>query len=166
MLRRAICLKIHVDETSDLANATLRDRQTESSSSSNSPLFLGGQGGCLGLDPYTDWLPILIRIRDLARHPDKSILEYARIFAEKTMAVKTLPVGFFEHWLEDGRALILLDGLDEVAEEGKRYDVVRRIENFLGQFDRNRAIITSRPAGYRRDFFRNRRISSLSNAAV
>ncbi|WP_287240873.1 MULTISPECIES: NACHT domain-containing NTPase [unclassified Okeania] len=108
----------------------------------------------LGLDPNTDWLPILIRIRDLARHPDKSILEYARIFAEKTMAVKTLPTGFFEHWLEDGRALILLDGLDEVAEEGKRYDVVRRIENFLGQFDRNRAIITSRPAGYRRDFFR------------
>ncbi|MGD1806534.1 HEAT repeat domain-containing protein [Dapis sp. BLCC M126] len=108
----------------------------------------------LGLDTETDWLPILIRMRDLARHPDKSILEYARIFAEKTMAVKTLPTGFFEHWLEDGRALILLDGLDEVAEEGKRYDVVRRIENFLGQFDRNRAIITSRPAGYRRDFFR------------
>ncbi|NES65362.1 MAG: signal transduction protein [Okeania sp. SIO2D1] len=121
---------------------------------SSSPLSKGGQGGLLGLDPNTDWLPILIRIRDLARHPDKSILEYARIFAEKTMAVKTLPTGFFEHWLEDGRALILLDGLDEVAEEGKRYDVVRRIENFLGQFDRNRAIITSRPAGYRRDFFR------------
>ncbi len=108
----------------------------------------------LGLDSNTDWLPILIRMRDLARYPDKSILEYARVFAEKTMTVKTLPVGFFEHWLEDGRALILLDGLDEVAEEGKRYDVVRRIENFLGQFDRNRAIITSRPAGYRRDFFR------------
>ncbi|NET44816.1 MAG: signal transduction protein [Okeania sp. SIO2B3] len=133
------------------------DRSNESSS----PLSKGGQGGSktqcatiLGLDPNTDWLPILIRIRDLARHPDKSILEYARIFAEKTMAVKTLPIGFFEHWLEDGRALILLDGLDEVAEEGKRYDVVRRIENFLGQFDRNRAIITSRPAGYRRDFFR------------
>jgi len=107
----------------------------------------------LGLDTETDWLPILIRMRDLARHPDKSILEYVRIFAEKTMAVKTLPTGFFEHWLEDGRALILLDGLDEVAEEGKRYDVVRRTENFLGQFDRNRAIITSRPAGYRRDFF-------------
>ena len=119
-----------------------------------SPLSKGGQGGLLGLDPNTDWLPILIRIRDLARHPDKSILEYARIFAEKTMVVKTLPTGFFEHWLDDGRALILLDGLDEVAEEGKRYDVVRRIENFLGQFDRNRAIITSRPAGYRRDFFR------------
>ncbi|MGK7923234.1 MAG: HEAT repeat domain-containing protein [Trichodesmium sp.] len=138
-----------VDEISDTADATLRDRQTQSSS----PLSKGGQGGYLGLDTETDWLPILIKMRDLARHPDKSILEYIRIFAEKTMAVKTLPTGFFEHWLEDGRALILLDGLDEVAEEGKRYDVVRRIENFLGQFDRNRAIITSRPAGYRRDFF-------------
>ena len=63
---------------------------------SSSPLCKGGQGGLLGLDPNTDWLPILIRIRDLARHPDKSILEYARIFAEKTMAVKTLPTGFKE----------------------------------------------------------------------
>ncbi|OLT61916.1 sister chromatid cohesion protein PDS5 [Moorena bouillonii] len=108
----------------------------------------------LGLDGDTDWLPILIRMRDFARHLDKSLIDYARIFAENTMAVKPLPVGFFEHWLSDGRALILLDGLDEVAEEAKRHDVVKRIENFLGQFDRNRAIITSRPAGYRRDFFR------------
>ncbi|NEQ41302.1 MAG: hypothetical protein F6K40_35925, partial [Okeania sp. SIO3I5] len=159
-----------VDETSDTVDATLRERQTESSSPlgkesippiplrkggySVSPLSKGGKGGYLGLDPETDWLPILIRMRDLARHPDKSILEYARIFAEKTMAVKTLPTEFFEHWLEDGRALILLDGLDEVAESSKRYDVVKRINNFLGQFDRNRAIITSRPAGYKRDFFR------------
>ncbi|MGK7874398.1 MAG: NACHT domain-containing NTPase [Xenococcaceae cyanobacterium] len=108
----------------------------------------------LELAADTDWLPILIRIRDLARQPDISILEYAREFAEKTMSVKGLPAGFFDYWLEDGRALILLDGLDEVAEEAKRYQVVRRIENFLGQFDQNRAIITSRPAGYRRDFFR------------
>ncbi len=108
----------------------------------------------LGLATDTDWLPILIKIRDLARQPDISILDYARQFAEKTMSVKKLPEGFFEYWLEDGRALILLDGLDEVAEEAKRYDVVRRIENFLGQFDQNRAIVTSRPAGYKRDFFR------------
>ncbi|NEO78369.1 HEAT repeat domain-containing protein [Moorena sp. SIO4G3] len=108
----------------------------------------------LGLDGDTDWLPILIRMRDFAINLDKSLIDYARVFAENTMSVKSLPVGFFEHWLSDGRALILLDGLDEVAEDAKRNDVVRRIENFLGQFDRNRAIITSRPAGYRRDFFR------------
>ena len=35
----------------------------------------------------------------MARYSDKSILEYVRIFTEKTMQVKTLPVGFFEHWI-------------------------------------------------------------------
>ncbi|NEQ60731.1 MAG: NACHT domain-containing protein [Moorea sp. SIO4A1] len=108
----------------------------------------------LGLDRDTDWLPILIRMRDFGINLDKNLIDYARGFAENSMSVQRLPVGFFEHWLSDGRALILLDGLDEVAEEAKRNNVVRRIENFLGQFDRNRAIITSRPAGYRRDFFR------------
>jgi predicted NACHT family NTPase len=105
----------------------------------------------LGLE--IDCLPILIRIRDWARQPDLSLPEYARQFAEKTMSVKPLPVGFFEYWL-DGRALILLDGLDEVAEASKRHHVVQCIENFLGQYRQNRAVITSRPAGYRRDFFR------------
>ncbi|NEQ81629.1 MAG: tetratricopeptide repeat protein, partial [Moorea sp. SIO2I5] len=113
-----------------------------------------GNPDILGLNADTDWLPILIRMRDFAINLDKSLIDYARMFAENTMSVKPLPVGFFEHWLSDGRALILLDGLDEVAEDAKRYDVVRRINNFLGQFNKNRAIITSRPAGYRRYFFR------------
>nr|WP_293159209.1 NACHT domain-containing protein [Okeania sp. SIO2C9] len=111
------------------------------------------QSQVLGLDRDRDWLPILIRIRDFVRDLDKTIPEHIRLFAETNMALQDLPTGFFEHWLEDGRALILLDGLDEVAEEGKRYDVVRRIETFLGKFDKNPAIITSRPVGYRRDFF-------------
>jgi len=108
----------------------------------------------LGLAPDTEFLPILIRLRDLSRHRDISILEYINQFARNHLSVKKLPPGFFEYWLEDGRALILLDGLDEVAETAKRYEVVQRIEMFLKQFQQNRAIITSRPAGYRRDFFR------------
>ncbi|MBP0036553.1 MAG: HEAT repeat domain-containing protein [Roseofilum sp. SID1] len=109
----------------------------------------------LELSTEKDWLPILIPIRDLvARQPQVSILEYVRQFAEESLSVHPLPTGFFEHWLLDGRALILLDGLDEVTEESKRYEVVRKIEAFLGQFKHNIAIITSRPAGYKRDFFR------------
>jgi hypothetical protein len=108
----------------------------------------------LGLAPDTDFLPILIRLRDLSRHRDISILEYINQFARNHLSVKKLPPGFFEYWLEDGRALILLDGLDEIAETAKRYEVVQRIEMFLKQFQQNRAIITSRPAGYRRDFLR------------
>ena len=107
----------------------------------------------LGWDSGIDCLPILIRIRDFARLSDINLLDYARQFAEKTMSVKPLPEGFFEYWLADGRAMILLDGLDEVVEESKRYAVVQQIENFLGQYHQNLAIITSRPAGYKRDFF-------------
>jgi len=107
----------------------------------------------LGLPSGIDCLPILIRIRDFATLSDINLLDYARQFAEKTMSVKPLPEGFFEYWLADGRAMILLDGLDEVVEESKRYAVVQQIENFLGQYHQNLAIITSRPAGYKRDFF-------------
>ncbi|MEG4235400.1 NACHT domain-containing protein [Microcoleus sp. Pol11C3] len=108
----------------------------------------------LGWDSGIDCLPILIKIRDFARLSDINLLDYARQFAEKTMSVKRLPEGFFEYWLADGRAMILLDGLDEVVEESKRYAVVQQIENFLGQYHQNLAIITSRPAGYKRDFFK------------
>ena len=107
----------------------------------------------IGLPSGIDCLPILIKIRDFARLSDINLLDYARQFAEKNMSVKPLPEGFFEYWLADGRAMILLDGLDEVVEESKRYEVVQHIESFLGQYHQNLAIITSRPAGYKRDFF-------------
>jgi HEAT repeat protein/GTPase SAR1 family protein len=125
----------------------------------------------LGWDAERDCLPILIKIRDFARLSDISLLDYARQFAEKTMSVKRLPEGFFEYWLADGRAMILLDGLDEVVEESKRYAVVQQIENFLGQYHQNLAIITSRPAGYKRDFFNSSefehyQLQLLDNAKV
>jgi hypothetical protein len=107
----------------------------------------------IGLPSGIDCLPILIKIRDFAMLSDINLLDFARQFAEKNMCVKPLPEGFFEYWLADGRAMILLDGLDEVVEESKRYEVVQHIENFLGQYHQNLAIITSRPAGYKRDFF-------------
>ena len=107
----------------------------------------------IGLHSGIDCLPVLIKIWDFARLSDINLLDYARQFAEKTMSVKPLPEGFFEYWLADGRAMILLDGLDEVVEESKRYEVVQHIKSFLGQYHQNLAIITSRPAGYKRDFF-------------
>ncbi|MGJ5631418.1 HEAT repeat domain-containing protein, partial [Nostoc sp. CALU 1950] len=106
----------------------------------------------LGLSADLELLPILIRIRDLGKASTKNLLEYVRNFAN-SIHVKELPKGFFEHWLEDGRALILLDGLDEIAKPSDRYEFVKIIHSFLGQYSQNRAIITSRPAGYSREFF-------------
>ena len=99
-------------------------------------------------------LPIIIRIRDLARHPELSILEFIQNFTEKDLVVTRDLTGFFEYYLENGTALILLDGLDEVVDSAQRYRVVEKIEAFLTQFEQCPVIITSRPAGYKRDFFR------------
>ncbi len=93
-------------------------------------------------------------MRDVTRYSEMNLLDYAKKFTEETLCLQQLPQGFFEYWLQDGRALILLDGLDEVAEEAKRCNVVQQIDSFLNQYHQNIAIITSRPAGYRRDFFR------------
>jgi predicted NACHT family NTPase len=108
----------------------------------------------VGLDASVDWLPILIKIRELVKQPDLNLLKYARYMVQEDLGMHSLPPDFFEYWLKEGRAVILLDGLDEVADEAKRYKVVERIESFLGAYSRNPAIITSRPAGYKPDFFR------------
>ncbi|MEM8807097.1 MAG: HEAT repeat domain-containing protein [Cyanobacteria bacterium P01_G01_bin.38] len=103
-----------------------------------------------GLGSY---FPILIRIRDLARYPELSVLDFLKQFVETDLNLDAIPTGFFEHWLKTGQALILLDGLDEVADNAQRRKVVEKIETFLSTCDGCPAIITSRPAGYRDDYF-------------
>jgi HEAT repeat protein len=107
----------------------------------------------IGLEKDADYLPVVVRIRDWILSAGMGLLEYLRSNAEASLACKELPTGFFEHWLERGRALILLDGLDEVVDEAQRRKVAEQIETFLHQYQNNPAIITSRPAGYRWDFF-------------
>jgi NACHT domain len=107
----------------------------------------------IGLKAEDDYLPVVVRIRDWILQPNMGLLEYLRSNAESNLACKELPTGFFEHWLERGRALILLDGLDEVVDEAQRRKVAEQIETFLHQYQDNPAVITSRPAGYRWDFF-------------
>ena len=109
----------------------------------------------------SEHLPILVRIRDWVRSSHTNLLDYVRWFATDKLAVKDLPSGFFEHWLEAGKALILLDGLDEVASEARRDEVVHQIECFLHyeQHQQNPAIITSRPAGYKQAYFPTKEFS-------
>jgi HEAT repeat protein len=107
----------------------------------------------IGLKAEDDYLPVVVRIRDWILQPNMGLLEYLRSNAEANLSCKELPTGFFEHWLERGRALILLDGLDEVVDEAQRRKIAEQIETFLHQYQDNPAVITSRPAGYRWDFF-------------
>jgi predicted NACHT family NTPase len=110
------------------------------------------KGAEIGLPENQERLPILVYMGDWAKHPERSLLDQVRDFAENTLQVD-LPTGFLEHWT-DGQALLLLDGLDEVAEDATRADLVEKINCFLAAYENNWAVITSRKWGYRRDYFR------------
>jgi hypothetical protein len=51
--------------------------------------------------------------------------------------------GFFDEWLKGGRAAILLDGLDEVADPDLRRRVSRLVDAFTRAYDRCRFVVTS-----------------------
>jgi hypothetical protein len=110
------------------------------------------EGAEIGLLEGVERLPILVYMRDWAKHPERSLLDQVRDFAENTLQVE-LPTGFLEHWT-DGQALLLLDGLDEVAEDATRAALVEKINCFLAAHENNWAVITSRPWGYRQAYFR------------
>lgn len=98
-------------------------------------------------------VPMLIRIRDLSRQPELSILEFAEYCVKQELDIEELPANFFDYWLERGRVLILVDGLDEIPNAVERRKTVDKLELFLSHCPRCPVLITSRPAGYRNDYF-------------
>ncbi len=59
-----------------------------------------------------------------------------------------LPSNFFIRMADEGRCAFLFDGLDEVADPGRRSDVSRAVQAFVARYPGNRYTVTSRPAGY------------------
>ncbi len=61
-----------------------------------------------------------------------------------------LPKTFFDGYLNSGQAIVLLDGLDEVADGELKQRVSRLIETFTTSYPSCRFVVSSRVAGYRR----------------
>ncbi len=59
------------------------------------------------------------------------------------------PEGWFQRELRRGRCLVMLNGLDEVADPQARKKVVDWVERQMTSWRRNRFLVTSRPFGYR-----------------
>ena len=114
-----------------------------------------------------DKLPIVLFLRDHAQaisagmsetpvedNPDKgsdaglSLAQAAQMSAVKS-GKPMAPADWFEKQLEAGRCLIMLDGLDEVADLETRKQVVKWVERQMTDHGKNRFLITSRPHGYR-----------------
>lgn len=102
-------------------------------------------------------LPIVLPLRNLGYHlkekhpnPGKDgpsiLLDYLREYYAAQQI--PLPEKFFSTYLENGEAVLLLDGMDEVADPALRQRVARLIEGFASRFDMCRFVVTSREVGY------------------
>lgn len=103
-------------------------------------------------------LPIFLPLREFGRFvrsrsveervgPNPALLlDYLSRYFERWRL--RLPSDFFERQLEQGRCILLLDGLDEVADLDERILVSEAVSAFIHRYSKNRFVVTSRVRGY------------------
>jgi hypothetical protein len=95
-------------------------------------------------------LPILMYLRDhaamiLAGSPP----DLSRVATSAGWLDGKVPAEWVSQCLDRGGCVVLLDGLDEVADEADRGRVVAWIQRQVQRYPDNRWVVTSRPHGYR-----------------
>jgi energy-coupling factor transporter ATP-binding protein EcfA2 len=99
-----------------------------------------------------DLLPILLFLREHAQSiiedPDKTLAQLIRNQFESRHA-PVPPIGWLERQIERGNCLIMLDGLDEIADAETRKIVVSWVEQCMVACGKNWYVLSSRPFGYK-----------------
>lgn len=94
-------------------------------------------------------LPVLLYLRD---HTAEVLADEPAGLAQVAVSVPWLrgkiPADWLERRLERGRCVVLLDGLDEVAEAADRRRMVDWVAAQLNRYPGNAFVVTSRPHGY------------------
>lgn len=104
------------------------------------------------------YLPILLPLRQMGQYlkthrpNDDGTEGHALLLDFLFQSLKnhklSLPGDFFEAYLAGGKALVLLDGMDEVADPALRARVARLVEAFTLAYPKCRFVVTSRVVGY------------------
>ncbi|MCP4658328.1 MAG: NACHT domain-containing protein, partial [bacterium] len=96
-------------------------------------------------------LPLFLPLRDYVRAcnegEDRSLLDFLVDEARNRLQVPA-PRNFFGHALDEGRAVLLLDGFDEVGSAGEREGMRERVQALCRLYPRTPVLLTSRTAGY------------------
>src|SRR5207248_5959508 len=82
----------------------------------------------------------------LDTQPDSTLIEAIETSLQRHCPS---PEGWVAQQLSKGRSLVLLDGLDEVADTSQRRRLTAWVDQQMRDFGSNRFILTSRPFGYR-----------------
>ncbi|MBD2666543.1 putative signal transduction protein with Nacht domain protein [Richelia sinica FACHB-800] len=97
-----------------------------------------------------DCIPVFI---ELKRFTSSEINIEKFIIEEFRTCNCPVPEKFTAKVLEQGKLLILLDGLDEVPSQNLT-TTINKIQNFVDKYDKNRFIVSCRTAAYRHNFRR------------
>lgn len=120
-------------------------------------------------------LPIYLRVSyfadALSRNRSLALKDYLLESCDGGEADKTALRQLLSIALKEGKALVLLDGLDEVIDSGDRAEIVKRIEQFVFACNQQtRFILTSRVAGYdyslRDDIFVEFQLNDLGRSEI
>jgi len=101
--------------------------------------------------PDKSWLPLFIRCRqlgDLVNAPIGDILSAIPKRAEMGNRTEAFSL-LVSRALRSGEALLLVDGLDEISDEGARVSFVNQLRTFLATYPNVNIVVTSREAGFR-----------------
>jgi hypothetical protein len=96
-------------------------------------------------------VPFLLIVRNhvqslTAEH--RTLLHYLEAASRKPNNIEP-PAGAIEYLLLNGRAVVVIDGLDELGDASHRLEFARMIEGFANLYPLTRMVVTSRLVGYR-----------------
>ncbi|NEN91166.1 MAG: NACHT domain-containing protein, partial [Okeania sp. SIO3H1] len=95
-------------------------------------------------------IPILIELRTYVRNHDANKCQDFLDFLEKGSGITCqLPQQELHAKLQNGDAIVMFDGLDEVFEPAKREEIITDIHRFTNVYKNVRVIVTSRVIGYK-----------------
>ncbi|CAM5371750.1 HEAT repeat domain-containing protein [Streptomyces abikoensis] len=123
------------------------------------------------LEPLSGLLPVVVELRRYADADwrERSFEDFLG-FVHKHEGHAPSPA-LLQSCLENGRALVVFDGLDELFDPRIRDDVTRRISGFAARYPDVRVVVTSRVIGYDRHTldaagFRHYMIQSLDDEQI
>lgn len=103
------------------------------------------------LDDKKERLPIYLALRDVARLVKPGPLHEVVAHANQERECQLSPE-FYRGRLAEGRCIVLLDGLDEVADAEGRKRVAQWVQTRCDGLRGNPFVVTCRPAGFREDY--------------
>jgi len=98
---------------------------------------VGSVEGKAQQEPY---VPVVV---DLVALADQPLTQYLAQDAQLRLSLSLSPE-FFEELLSSGKALVCLDGLDEISSQDARAKMVRRIESWTHDYAQCRYVVTTR----------------------